>query len=197
MLRLNKMKKEKDAHKAAVEKAKSEGKNIQNEHLDINDAAKLRLNKDLTELELPKFCRIENFPNTIMEFNLIVTPVEGIYKNATFPFNFKFDCNYPFEAPKIKCLKKIYHPNIDLQGNICLNILRDDWSPALNINSICLGICFLFTNFTANDPLNKEAAEMLSKNPGQFERNVERSLRGGNVGVEQYDKCYNDSGRYY
>lgn len=39
---------------------------------------------------------------------------------------------------------QVFHPNIDLDGNICLNILREDWKPVLSINSVIYGLQFLF-----------------------------------------------------
>ena len=45
---------------------------------------------------------------------------------------------------QVKCETKIYHPNIDLEGNVCLNILREDWKPVLTINSIVYGLQYLF-----------------------------------------------------
>ena len=47
----------------------------------------------------------------------------------------------------IHCLfnLQVYHPNIDLEGNVCLNILREDWKPVLNINTIIYGLYHLFT----------------------------------------------------
>ena len=42
------------------------------------------------------------------------------------------------------CILQVYHPNIDLDGNICLNILREDWKPVLSINSVIYGLNFLF-----------------------------------------------------
>ena len=53
--------------------------------------------------------------------------------------------NYPHEPPKVKCETKVYHPNIDLEGNVCLNILREDWKPVLTINSIVYGLQYLFS----------------------------------------------------
>lgn len=52
--------------------------------------------------------------------------------------------NYPHEPPKVKCETPVYHPNIDLEGNVCLNILREDWKPVLTINSIVYGLQYLF-----------------------------------------------------
>ena len=52
---------------------------------------------------------------------------------------------------------QIYHPNVDLEGNVCLNILREDWKPVLNLNSVMVGLQYLFLEPNADDPLNKGA----------------------------------------
>lgn len=52
-------------------------------------------------------------------------------------------------------LRQIYHPNVDLEGNVCLNILREDWKPVLNLNSVMVGLQYLFLEPNADDPLNK------------------------------------------
>ena len=49
---------------------------------------------------------------------------QGFYKGGQFVFSFKVPQAYPHEPPKVKCETLVYHPNIDLEGNICLNILR-------------------------------------------------------------------------
>jgi hypothetical protein len=53
---------------------------------------------------------------------------------------------------------QIYHPNVDLDGNVCLNILREDWKPVLNLNSVMVGLQYLFLEPNADDPLNKGEA---------------------------------------
>lgn len=60
-------------------------------------------------------------------------------RGGAFLFTFAVSANYPHEAPKVKCVTKVYHPNIDLDGNVCLNVLREDWKPVLNINTIIYG----------------------------------------------------------
>jgi hypothetical protein len=62
---------------------------------------------------------------------------------------------YPHEPPKVKCTQKIYHPNLDYDGNVCLNILREDWKPVLSISSCIYGLQFLFMDPNPDDPLNK------------------------------------------
>lgn len=97
--------------------------------------------------------------------------------------------NYPHEPPKVKCETKVYHPNIDLEGNVCLNILREDWNPVLTINSIIYGLQFLFLEPNPDDPLNKEAAEILQTNRRLFESNVAKSLRGSYIGETYFERC--------
>jgi ubiquitin-conjugating enzyme E2 M len=94
---------------------------------------------------------------------------------------------YPHEPPKVKCLTKIYHPNIDLDGNVCLNILREDWKPVLDINSVIYGLIYLFYEPNPDDPLNREAAELFRNDPTQFANMVKRSLKGYTVAGIQFD----------
>ncbi|KAJ6288509.1 hypothetical protein OIU76_024485 [Salix suchowensis] len=96
-----------------------------------------------------------------------------------FLFSFQVSRSTPHEAPKVKCKTKVYHPNIDLEGNVCLNILREDWKPVLNINTIIYGLYHLFTEPNYEDPLNHDAAAVLRDNPKMFESNVRRAMTGG------------------
>ena len=76
---------------------------------------------------------------------------------------------------------QVYHPNLDLEGNVCLNILREEWKPILSVSAVVYGLQFLFLEPNADDPLNKAAAEVMMQNPTQFKRNVYSSMRGGYV----------------
>ncbi|KNC75113.1 NEDD8-conjugating enzyme UBC12 [Sphaeroforma arctica JP610] len=129
------------------------------------------------------------FPNKndLQQFTIEVLPDEGMYTRGSFKFQFIIPDSYPFEPPKVKCLAKIYHPNIDLQGNICLNILREDWKPVLNVNAVLHGLLFLFYEPNPNDPLNQDAAKVLRTNPQRFTSNVSRTMRGGEVDGHYYD----------
>ncbi|KAI3859218.1 hypothetical protein MKX03_034622 [Papaver bracteatum] len=137
----------------------------------------LRLNKDIGELNLPQTTKIA-FPNGKDEL-----------MNFEFEFTFQVPPSYPHEAPKVKCKTKVYHPNIDLEGNVCLNILREDWKPVLNINTLIYGLNFLFTHPNHEDPLNYEAAAVLRDNPKTFEANVRRAMAGGYVGNTTFSRC--------
>ncbi|KAI3659796.1 hypothetical protein MP638_002753 [Amoeboaphelidium occidentale] len=143
-------------------------------------AAQLRLQKDLGELELPKTMQLDiPNPDDLLNFSL--------YKGGQFDFSFKFKTSYPHDPPKVTCTKKIYHPNLDLDGNVCLNILREDWKPVLNLQSIAVGLQFLFLEPNPDDPLNKDAAMVLRSDRQKFEKYVQTSMKGGSVEGVQFD----------
>jgi ubiquitin-protein ligase len=79
-------------------------------------------------------------PDDTLNFTLTIDPDEGMYKGGRFHFTFAIPQSFPHEAPKVKCTQKIYHPNIDLEGNVCLNILREDWKPVLNLQAVIVGL---------------------------------------------------------
>ncbi|KAH8694242.1 putative NEDD8 conjugating enzyme [Talaromyces proteolyticus] len=152
-------------------------------------AAQLRVQRDLQELSLGSTMKM-TFPNPddILNFTLTIEPDEGMYKGGSFNFTFSINQNFPHDPPKVKCTQKIYHPNIDLEGNVCLNILREDWKPVLNLNAVIVGMQFLFLEPNASDPLNKEAAEDLRTNREGFKKNVRNSMAGGNVRGNSFER---------
>lgn len=66
--------------------------------------------------------------------------------------------DYPMAAPKVRFLTKIYHPNVDKLGRICLDILKDKWSPALQIRTVLLSIQALMSAPNPDDPLDEAVA---------------------------------------
>lgn len=68
--------------------------------------------------------------------------------------------------PKVRFLTKIYHPNVDKVGRICLDIIKDKWSPALLINKVLLSIQILMSIPNPDDPLNNEVADHWKREEG-------------------------------
>ena len=64
-------------------------------------------------------------------------PGESPFAGGVFFVNIHFPPDYPFKPPKVSFQTKVYHPNVNSQGSICLDILKDQWSPALTISKVC------------------------------------------------------------
>lgn len=155
--------------------------------------AATRLEKDFGDLDVDDGQMSIFFPNGTEDpfyFEIVILPVDGYYKTGRFVFSFTTPHNYPYDPPKVKCKTKIYHPNIDLEGNVCLNILREDWKPILNIRAIVHGLQFLFLCPNPEDPLNKDAAHLMERNEKQFEAQVHRSINHGTtIDGEHFPPC--------
>merc|ERR1712113_114516 len=76
---------------------------------------------------------------------------------------------YPMEPPKVRFLTKIYHPNIDKLGRICLDVLKDKWSPALQIRTVLLSIQALLSAPEPDDPLDTSVADHFTQNRKEAE----------------------------
>lgn len=90
----------------------------------------------------------------------IFGPEKTPYESGIFKLEIKFGESYPFKPPEINFITPIYHCNINKRGSICLDILKDQWSPALTISKVLLSICSLLTDPNPRDPLEAEIAKM-------------------------------------
>mmetsp|Transcript_11854 Transcript_11854/g.17674 ORF Transcript_11854/g.17674 Transcript_11854/m.17674 type:complete len:197 (+) Transcript_11854:67-657(+) len=95
------------------------------------------------------------------------TPFEG----GNFKIEIKITNGYPFEPPKMKFLTKIWHPNISSQtGAICLDILKDQWSPALTIKTALMSLQALMCSPEPDDPQDAEVAKMYKTSYPTFQQ---------------------------
>ena len=84
---------------------------------------------------------------------VLLGPTDTPYTGGIFKLEIHFPNDYPFKPPKVVFKTKVYHPNINDQGCICLDSLKDNWSPALTVNKVLLSISSLLSDPNPNDPL--------------------------------------------
>eukprot|EP00213_Chloropicon_mariensis_P007008 CAMPEP_0197473926 /NCGR_PEP_ID=MMETSP1309-20131121/5356_1 /TAXON_ID=464262 /ORGANISM="Genus nov. species nov., Strain RCC998" /LENGTH=115 /DNA_ID=CAMNT_0043013317 /DNA_START=412 /DNA_END=759 /DNA_ORIENTATION=- len=91
---------------------------------------------------------------------MIIGPTTSPYEGGVYKLELYLPEDYPMAAPKVRFLTKIYHPNIDKLGRICLDILKDKWSPALQIRTVLLSIQALLSSPNPDDPLDENVARL-------------------------------------
>jgi len=115
-----------------------------------------RIQKELAEITLdpPPNCSAGPKGDNLYEwFSTIFGPAGSVYESGIFYLDIMFGSDYPFKPPKVTFKTRIYHCNVNSQGAICLDILKDNWSPALTISKVLLSICSLMTDCNPQDPL--------------------------------------------
>jgi len=155
-------------------------------------AAKLRLQSDLAEYKADEIKSVQiQFPNekNITEMLILVSPTnETLYHGATYSFTLDFPPEYPNKPPKLLLKHTIFHPNIDVEGHVCLPLVRDDWKPVNTLYDIVCGLIYLFGSPNPKDPLNQEAGALMNDNIEEFKKVVRETLRGGKYNGRSYEK---------
>lgn len=83
-----------------------------------------------------------------------------VYSGLKYRLSMMFPKDYPYTAPTVKFVSGCFHPNVDLSGNICLDILKDKWSATYTVKTILLSIQSLLDEPNNESPLNNEAAAL-------------------------------------
>eukprot|EP01135_Chromosphaera_perkinsii_P007929 Nk52_evm1s1073 gene=Nk52_evmTU1s1073 len=120
-----------------------------------------RIQKELAEITLDPPCNCSAGPKGDNLYEWVATimgPQGSVYQGGIFFLDIHFPQDYPFKPPKITFRTRIYHCNINSQGSICLDVLKDNWSPALTISKVLLSVCSLLTDCNPADPLVSDIA---------------------------------------
>lgn len=128
-----------------------------------NHAVSKRLQKELMVLMMSSEKGISAFPDGENIFKWIGTisgPASTVYTGHTYRLQLEFPNSYPYSAPIVKFLTPCFHPNVDLNGSICLDILKDKWSALYDVRTILLSIQSLLAEPNNESPLNAQASVM-------------------------------------
>ena len=112
-----------------------------------------------------------------------ITGVSGtVYEGLTYKMKLSFPSGYPFKAPQVSFMTPCFHPNVDQHGNICLDILKENWSACYSVKTILLSIQSLLGEPNNDSPLNCHAASLWSE-PEAFRRRL--MAQAGEKGPEK------------
>ena len=98
----------------------------------------------------------------------IMGPKDTPYQNGVFNLEILFTRDYPIKPPQVRFKTKIFHPNIDSSGGICIDILKDAWNPLLSVRTILLSICSLLNDPNPKDPLVPYIADLYTNNRQKY-----------------------------
>lgn len=100
----------------------------------------------------------------------IFGPKDTCYEGGTFIVDIEIPSDYPFKPPKMKFDTKLWHPNVSSQtGAICLDILKNEWTPALTIRTALISLQALMCSPEPDDPQDAQVANMYKTDRKLFE----------------------------
>lgn len=133
-----------------------------------------RLQSELMQLMVSNTAGVSAFPDSdsnMLHWTGTINGPEGTpYEGITYKMSLQFPKDYPMSPPHIKFTSPVWHPNVDMSGNICLDILKEKWSAVYNVQSILLSLQSLLNNPNNASPLNAQAAELWDSDPQEYKR---------------------------
>ncbi|CDH55239.1 ubiquitin-conjugating enzyme [Lichtheimia corymbifera JMRC:FSU:9682] len=138
-----------------------------------------RLMRDFKRLQSDPPGGVSGAPcaDNIMMWNAVIFgPTDTPFEDGTFKLVLQFDETYPNKPPSVKFLSKMFHPNVYANGELCLDILQNRWSPTYDVAAILTSIQSLLHDPNPNSPANAEAANLYRENRKEYVRRVRETV---------------------
>eukprot|EP00050_Salpingoeca_kvevrii_P018022 m.70168 g.70168 ORF g.70168 m.70168 type:complete len:235 (+) comp7863_c0_seq2:73-777(+) len=146
---------------------------------------------------------------------LFIGPEGTLYEGGIFQALIRFPSSFPMDPPSVQFLGEFFHPNVYRDGKVCISTLqqpiprelrsedqaaslddRENWTPALNIESVCMSVISMLSDPNPSDPANADAAKLYTTNPEEFRLKV-REMVDLSVALLPDDYAHAMPGNHY
>ncbi|KAL7423121.1 hypothetical protein Q5752_002420 [Cryptotrichosporon argae] len=143
----------------------------------MSGTAVRRIQKELADVMASPMSGITVVPDedNILLWQIAFSGPKGTpYAGGKFAVTVQFANDYPFKAPTILFKTKMYHPNIDSDGNICIGVLKaEQWKPSTKMSTILLSIYDLIETPNPDDPLVTSIAEQYRSDRKAYDKRAQ------------------------
>lgn len=144
----------------------------------VHTNCKTRLMKDFRKLQsssesLGISARLCN--GDLFHWRAVISgPEDTAWEGGLYKLELHFTEGYPLTPPEVKFLTRVLHPNVYVNGKVCMDTLKQNWSPSLDVETLLLSVQSLLTDPNPNSAANAEASEQITKNPNDYYRRVKQ-----------------------
>lgn len=108
---------------------------------------------------------------------ILIGPQDSLYQGYNFKLDIVLPVDYPYSPPRVKFITPIQHVNVNNDGDICLDILKNNWIPSQNIRSILISIRLLLAEPNPEDPFNSDLATLYRTNKDNYIKKIKKSCK--------------------
>ncbi|KAF9124681.1 Ubiquitin-conjugating enzyme E2 T [Mortierella sp. 14UC] len=152
----------------------------------------IRMRKELIDLEMTPPLGVVCYPindNIVHLHAEIAGPEDTPYHGGSFKIDINIPERYPFEPPRCQFLTRVYHPNIDEHGLICLDILKPppkgSWKPSISVCTMLMSLQLLLAQPNPDDPLLVDVATEFKENRELFKHKAKEYTRQYATGAQE------------
>ncbi|KAI9209384.1 ubiquitin-conjugating enzyme/RWD-like protein [Polychytrium aggregatum] len=141
----------------------------------MSTSARRRLMRDFKRLQTDPPDKLSGAPcpDNVLVWNAVIFgPEDTPFEDGTFKLILNFDESYPTKPPHVRFISKMFHPNVYANGDLCLDILQNRWSPTYDVAAILTSIQSLLNDPNPNSPANAEAARLFQESRKEYVKRV-------------------------